>query len=830
MTALLRSRRPERSVRSGRFAGRVGTVVGLLLSLPLLALLALVVFLAVTLHDLERSDLLADIRLHEPLRIYSADGLLMGEFGIERRESVPIERIPLLLIDAFLAAEDSRFFAHEGLDVAGLARAVLAYLRTGEPRQGGSTISMQVARNLFLTSEKTFDRKFAEILLAWHLERTLSKDEILALYLNKIFFGHRAYGVAAAGALYYAKTLDELTLAEAAMLAGIPKAPSTNNPVSDPQRARIRRDYVLGRMLELGQIDAAAYREAHDAPDSARLHGRELELDAGYAAEMARREMVGRYGEEAYRAGYRVTTSIGSEAQLAAQEAVRRALLAYDQRHGYRGPESRVDLARRGAAEGAKALSDADLDRVLDGADRMAGLTVGIAVGVQRDLAEVYIGRGQRVTLSRDAVRWARPLRDADRRGPVPRAMSDVLSVGDLVRLTQDALGRWTLAQRPAVSGALVSVSPLDGAILAIVGGYAFAESQFNRAVDARRPAGSTFKPFIYAAALHAGWTPASLARDEPVSRSVRGSQGWRPRNFDGKNLGPIRLRPALVQSRNLAAIDLLDQVGVDEAIHFVARFGLDPAAMPRGLSLALGTAEVSPLQMAGAYAVFANGGYRIEPYLIRRIENAEGDPVFEAAPRRACEECWYRGEPGRSGVSDTAPASGRAAERVLRAPHAYQMHSMLQDVVRVGTGARARELGRDDIAGKTGTTDQVRDSWFCGYQKDLATVAWMGFDDFSPLGSGETGGQAAIGMWMDFMGQVLAGRPEAIPDAPSGMVQVRVDRASGALASSSDSDVVLEWLHEDQIGLLPEPSPWEGIEIDGVQRIGVPSVIEQVY
>jgi penicillin-binding protein 1A len=586
---------------------------------------------------------------------------------------------------------------------------------------------------------------------------------------------------------------------------------------------------VLGRMLELGQIDAAAYREARDAPDAARIHGRELELDAGYAAETARREMVERYGEDAYRAGYRVTTSIASETQTAAQEAVRRALRAYDERHGYRGPEKRLDLMQREAAEGDGGLSDADLDRVLDGADRVAGLTAGIAVGVQRDRAEVYIGRGQHVTLGPDAVRWARPLRDADRRGPAPRAMSDVLSDGDLVRLRQDAEGRWMLAQRPAVSGALVSVSPLDGAILAMVGGYAFGESQFNRAVDARRPAGSTFKPFIYAAALHAGWTPANLVRDEPVTRVASGSQGWRPRNFDGKNLGPIRLRPALVQSRNLAAIDLLDRVGVDEAIRFVARFGLDPAAMPRGLSLALGTAEVSPLQMAGAYAVFANGGYRIDPYLIRRIENTRGDLLFEAVPRRACAGCWF-GEPERSAVTDPAPDSGRAAQRVLRAPHAYQMHSMLQDVIRVGTGGRARALGRDDIAGKTGTTDQVRDSWFCGYQKDLATVAWIGFDDFSPLGSGETGGQAAIAMWMDFMGHVLAGRPEATPDVPPGMMQVRVDRARGALASSSDRDVVSEWLHQDQIGLLPEPLPREGVEIDGVTRIEVPSVIEEVY
>jgi penicillin-binding protein 1A len=807
----------------------LGAIVRVSLGLALLAILALGVFVGITIHRLQATDLLADVRLHEPLRIYSADGLLMGEYGVERREYMPLERIPPVLINAFLAAEDSRFFAHEGIDATGLARATLSYLRTGEPTQGGSTITMQIVRNLFLTSEKTFDRKFAEILLAWHMERTLTKQQILELYLNKIFFGHRAYGVAAAAALYYDKPLQELTLAEAAMLAGIPKAPSTNNPVSNPRRALVRRDYVLGRMLELGDIDHGAYRDATDAPDRARLHGREFELEAGYAAEMARQEMVSRFGEDAYRAGYRVTTSIEPELQKAAQEAVRGALLDYDRRHGYRGAEAHTELGAPGASSESGGVSDAALERILDGAAPVAGLTAGVVVQARRDRAEVYVGQGLRVDVSLDGMGWARPFRDVDRRGPAPRAVTDVLSVGDLVRLRQNERGRWVLAQRPAVSGALVSVSPRDGAILAMVGGYEFGESQFNRAVDARRPAGSSFKPFIYAAALHRGWTPASLVRDEPIAVRMSARDVWRPSNFDGKSLGPIRLRPALVQSRNLAAIDLLEQVGVEEAIGFVGRFGFDPKTLPRGLSLALGSASVSPLQMAAGYAVFANGGFRVEPHLIRRIENAAGVVIFETDAPRACAGCWFH-DGATAAVSEPSPTPGRIAPRVLRPPEVYQMHSMMQDVIRVGTGRRARELKRGDLAGKTGTTNQVRDSWFCGYQKDFATAAWIGFDDFGPLGRGETGGQAAIEMWMAFMRQALAGRPEATLEVPAGMVKVRIDQASGALASATDTGAVLEWLREEHVGMLPEAAPWEPVEIGGVRRMGIPSMIEQVY
>ena len=810
----------------GRLARLLGAAGRLILLFVVLALLAGGVFVAVTLNELRDIDLLADVRLNEPLRIYSADGRLMGEYGVERREYTPLEDIPPILVKAFLAAEDSRFFDHEGIDTAGLVRAALSYLRTGEPTQGGSTITMQMVRNLFLTSEKTLHRKLAEILLAWRLERTLSKGEILELYLNKIFFGHRAYGIAAAAALYYDKPLADLTLAEAAMLAGIPKAPSTNNPVSNPERARQRRDYVLGRMLELGDIDRPAYRAAREGPDRARLHGRELDFQAGYAAEMARQEMVRRYGEDAYRAGYRVTTTIDPRLQGAAQEAVRGALLDYDRRHAYRGAEEHADLDATGPTGSAGAPPDAELDRILDRAGRVVGLTAGILVSTGRDRADVYVGQGQRVVLGLDGVKWARPARGAERRGRAPRALTEVLAVGDLIRLRQDANGRWLLAQRPAVAGALVSLSPLDGAILALVGGYEFGESQFNRAVDARRPAGSSFKPFVYAAALHRGWHPASLVNDDPVSVRVSARKVWRPSNFDGKALGPIRLRAALVQSRNLAAVNLLEQVGLDEAIRFAGRFGLDPSSLPRGLSLALGAAEVSPLQMATAYAVFANGGYRVAPYLIRRIENLNGTRVFEADPPRACTGCWFRD----SGAADALPPSGRVAERVLGAPETYQMHSMLQDVIRVGTGRRARALRRGDLAGKTGTTNEVRDSWFCGYQKDFATAAWLGFDDFGPLGRGETGGEAAIEMWMAFMREALAGRPEATLDVPPGLVQVRIDRSTGALASSGDTGVVLEWLREEQVALLPDPWPWEGIEIDGVTRIGAPSMIEQVY
>jgi penicillin-binding protein 1A len=760
------------------------------LNASLLGLLAAALLVNATLMGLPDAKALQAVTLQEPLRIYSADGVLMGEFGVQRRRPVAIDEIPPLLTKAFLVTEDSRFFEHDGIDLSGLGRAALSFARTGKPEQGGSTITMQVARNFFLSPAKTFQRKLAELLLALRIEGTLTKEEILELYLNKIFFGHRAYGVAAAAEIYYGKTLDELDIAEMAMLAGVPKAPSTNNPVANAVRARQRRDYILGRMRDFGHISEAQYQAAIAQQDQAQVRLPDVDLDAGYAAEMARREMLERFGEAAYRDGYRVTTTFDARLQRAAQAAVRKALRAYDLRHGYLGPEAKYSVA---------GADDQHLDALLDGVSTLPELTSGIVTKAGAKQAEVYIGSGQRLTLALSQVKWARRYRDESRMGAAPTKVTDVLAAGDLVRLAQTEQGTWQLSQRPSVAGALAVVSPDDGAVVALVGGYSFQDSEFNRAVDARRQPGSSFKPFVYAAALNRGYTPASFLRDEPFKRG-----GWQPKNFDGKTMGLIRMREALVLSRNLASIDLLNRAGLGAARRFVARFGFDVDQLEVGLSMALGTAEVSPLQMAGAYAVLANGGFRVIPHVISRIETSAGEVVYQANPRRACSECWSRYS--RRAEDDQAfkPVGAPVAERVLDPRIAYQITSMMQDVIRQGTGHKARRLNRRDIAGKTGTTNDVRDSWFCGFQKDYVAVAWMGFDDYRPLGKQETGGEAAVAVWVDFMREALKDTPEATLDPPAHMVEIGVLGGSSERSGGS----VKEWVSQETVDALHGPRP----------------------
>lgn len=768
--------------------------------LLLLALLVAVPFAHFALSDLPETTGLRDVRYQEPLRIYSADGSLMAEFGIQRREPVGFDDIPPLLVKAFLAAEDSRFFAHAGVDLLGLLRAAREVARAGRLSQGGSTITMQLTRNLFLTPEKTLQRKMRELLLALRVEQTLTKTEILELYLNEIFFGHRAYGISAAAELYYGKRLVDLTLAEMAMLAGIPQSPSTGNPVTDPERALARRDHVLDRMRALAYIDAEAHGRARGQPDVARLHRPPPELAAGYLAEMARQELVGRFGDDVYRRGWHVYTTVDPRLQLDAQAALRKGLRDYDRRHGYRGPEARLDPAPRD-----RAARDAALATMTP----LPGLRAGIVVAVSAERAEVYVGQGQAIGLTRAQVDWARPYVDEDRRGKAPVRLDQVVAVGDLIRLQRTPAGDWSLAQAPAVSGALLALAPQDGAILALVGGYAYRVSAFNRAVDARRQPGSSFKPFIYAAALDQGWSPASLVRDEPIRVPQARGKVWAPRNADHKTLGPVRLRVALVKSRNLATIHLLDQLGIETARAFIPRFGFAPEALPRGLSLALGAGETSPLELARGYAVFANGGYRVTPHLIQRIEDASGAVLFEAHPPRACSDCWsrYGDLPVRTqpvSVSGAAPT----AERVLAPRIVFQMDSMLRDVIQRGTGQRAKRLVRSDIAGKTGTTNAVRDSWFCGYQKDFVAVAWMGFDEFTPLGRREYGGRAALDIWADFMAAALDGKPEARLDPPPGLVRVQIDARTGAEVLAPGPGRVEEYLREESLwrtGLGPE-------------------------
>ena len=789
-------RNPHRSIL-GTLTWRVGVaVLAGVLDLTMVGGLVFAVFIAIARTDLPPLDKLTEMRLHEPLRVYAADGGLMAEYGIERRRPVPFNAVPPLMVDAFLATEDARFYEHEGVDLKGIARAVMNFVQTGERTQGGSTITMQVARNFFLSREKTFQRKFTELLLSIHIERSFTKEKILELYLNKIFFGHRAYGVSAAAALYYNKPLEKLNLAEIAMLAGLPKAPSANNPVSNPKRAQERRNYILRRMRDLGYIDQKRFRTAFAFADQARLHRKEVDLKAGYATEMARRNMFARFGEDAYRQGYRVTTTIEPGLQRDAQEVVRKALRAYDRRHGYHGAEAKYEVA---------GADDKQLDQLLAAVTRLPDLTAGIVIRASAKKAEVYIGGGKRITLRLGQVRWARRFRNENWRGRAPRRVTDAVAVGDLIRLKRNGKGIWELSQAPSVTGALVALSPLDGAIQAVVGGYYFDDSKFNRAVDARRQPGSSFKPFVFAAALNKGYTPASLVRDEPVLVRYGRGRAWRPRNADHRNLGRIRMRVALTLSRNLASIHLLKRVGVEETRRYIQRFGFTLDELPRGLSLALGTAEISPLQMAGAYALFANGGFQVKPYLISRIEKGDGEVVFEAKPPRACLNCWARYRWSSTRTAALRRINGPLAKRVLTPGLVYEITSMMQDVIKRGTGRKARKLGRRDLAGKTGTTNEVRDSWFCGFQKDVVTVAWIGYDKFRPLGKRETGGQAALGMWVNFMRKALKGKPQAVLRPPRGMVRVRVSKASGRRVRSGG---VLEWVRARYARALQGPKP----------------------
>jgi penicillin-binding protein 1A len=763
--------------------------------------------------DLPDAEELRDIRLQVPLRVYSRDGLLVAEFGEQRRTPVAYEAIPPLMVQAFLGAEDDRFFQHPGVDYQGLLRAALELARTGEKRQGGSTITMQVARNYFLSAEKSYLRKITEIFLAFRIERNFSKEEILALYLNKIFLGHRAYGVAAAAEVYYGATLDQLTLPQIAMIAGLPKAPSRDNPVSNPRQAEIRRNYVLARMYALGTIDAAQYQAAIETPDNARLHAKAAELEAAYAAEMVRSEMVRRYGPEVYTSGYQVHTTLEGPRQQAATRALRGALLDYDRRHGYRGPEARVELEAEGDEFHWRAL--------LLNHPPVGGLPAGLVLAVGDEGARVFSSDLGLVELPWEGMRWARPFVTANHRGAAPTSPADVLNAGDIIRLRETAPGEWQLAQVPEVEGALVSLHPGDGALVALLGGFDFNRSKFNRAVQAERQPGSSFKPFIYSAGLERGFTTASIINDAPVVFDDPALETtWRPVNYSGRFYGPTRLREALVHSRNLVSVRLLQDIGPGFAIAHARRFGFDADRLPRNLSLALGSGTTTPLEMTRGFAVFANGGHLVEPYLIERVLDAEGELVEAARPTLVCDEaCLAEAVAGDTEtLDDELPAmslpldlDGEAdpgpelpaplpAPRVLSAQNAYLMTSMMQDVIQQGTGRQARSLGRNDLAGKTGTTNDQRDAWFCGYNAALVTTAWVGFDQLQPLGSGETGGRAALPMWIAYMEEALRGVPSALQPPPDGLVTVRIDPATGLLPAPGQDGTLFETFRADEV------------------------------
>lgn len=745
-------------------------------------------------------DSLKDVQLQEPLRIYTSDGRLIAEFGEKRRTPLEFEQIPDLMVKAVLAAEDERYYQHPGVDWQGLLRAVVHLVRTGEKGPGGSTITMQVARNFFLGREKTYVRKINEILLALKIEDELSKDDILELYFNKIFLGHRAYGVEAAALVYYGKQLDDLTIPQIAMIAGLPKAPSRFNPIVNPERAKTRRDYVLGRMRELDAITEDEYLTAVATPVTAQLHALAVEVEAPYVAEMVRAFAEELLGDAAYTEGYRVYTTIDSRLQVAANQALRKNLLAYDQRHGFRAPEFHVDLD----------APEVSLDAVLADIPSTAGLLPAVVIGVDEKVVTAYAKIFGEIQIPWEGLEWARKYIDENRRGPELESAHEVLERGDVVRVQLEEEG-WRLVQVPALDGALVALAPADGAILSLTGGFDFYRSKFNRATQAERQPGSSFKPFIYSAAVEYGFTAASIINDAPVVFDDPGLEAvWRPENYSGKFFGPTRLRVALFKSRNLVSIRLLRAIGIDYTIEYLRRFGLDVDRIPHDLSLALGSGSVTPLEMATGYAVLANGGFMVKPYFVDRIEGSDGSLWYEADPLRVCRDCEDDGvvesafvdDPDLDEVMlyDDGLDQLQHAPRVLDPQNVWIMNSLMRDVIKRGTGRRALRLRRGDLAGKTGTTNDQQDAWFSGFNQKIVTTAWVGFDQLGPLGRRETGAGAALPMWIDFMRVALDGVPEEPLAQPDGLVTVRIDPTSGLRASASQPGAVFETFRSDHV------------------------------
>lgn len=758
---------------------------------------------------LPSTEVLKDVRMQVPLRVYAHDGTLIGEYGEMKRTPLAYKDIPDLMIKAVLAAEDDRFFEHHGVDYQGLLRAAVHLVRTGEKGQGGSTITMQVARNFFLTPEKTYTRKITEILLALKIDRELSKEEVLELYLNKIFLGQRAYGVAVAAQTYYGKDIHDLNLAQYAMLAGLPKAPSTMNPVTNPAGAQARRNYVLGRMLTLGYISEEQYNIARASNVTASLHAITLDAEAPYVAEMARAWMVERYSNDAYTAGYKVYTTIDPRLQTAANKSVREALLSYDQRHGFRGAEAHVALAKNASFD--------DWDQALNGYGVIGGLRPALIVALEEQSAIAYHPAVGMVLLDWPGLAWARAYIDENTLGPAPTRASDILKVGDIIRIQLHSDCNWRLAQVPNTGAALVALRPRDGALQALTGGFDFTHSKFNRATQAERQPGSSFKPFIYAAALDKGFTPATVVNDAPVVfEDAELESAWRPENYSGRFYGPTRLRVALTNSRNLVSIRVLRSIGIGYTIGYLERFGFTRSKLPRDLSLSLGSGSLTPLELTRGYTVFANGGFLVEPYFIERVENAAGEVVYQADPAVACAECEEEPTPtAETGVTTPAkemPPQGpsaaiNAAPRVLDARTTYLSTSMMQDVIRQGTGRQALSLGRNDLAGKTGTTNEQRDAWFAGYNHHLAVTAWLGFDTPRPLGNQETGARAALPMWVDFMSEALRGVPQHPLQQPAGLVTARIDAETGEFTTGANPNAIFEVFRSEDVTSQPVAS-----------------------
>ena len=789
---------------------------------------------------------LKEIELQIPLRIYSQDLKVIAEFGEKKRSPVSFDEIPQPMIDAFLAAEDDGFFEHSGIAVTGLLRAASELITTGRIRSGGSTITMQVARNFFLSNRQEFTRKFNEILLAFKIEEGLTKQEILSLYTNKIYFGNRAYGIGAAANVYYGKKLNQLTLAQSAMIAGLPKAPSAYNPIANPERALVRRNWILSRMLLLDNITEEQYQAALQEPDQASYHGSISELSAAYVAEMVRQQVVDKFGLKAYTEGYSAITTVDSTMQKQGVEALQSGILAYDQRHGYRGPEKSAVAQEDWAELLSKTTTFGILEPVIVSAVADDHLTLLNRVGEFEELNWL------------DGLKDLRLYKTVNARSAPISSATELFSPGDLIRIVRRVDNSPILAQMPEVQAALVALNPEDGAIRTLVGGFDFRSSRFNRVTQALRQPGSNFKPFIYATALNSGFTPASIINDAPVVFNDKNLEDmWRPENDGGKFYGPTRLREALYRSRNMVSIRLLRRMGIDRTLEGLQAFGFDTGDMPLDLSLALGSHALTPLKVASAYNILANGGYSVSPYLLDTVIDRDGNIIYEATPKTVCSSCDVESDERRENlpVTDTTAYSANvnavdlqleellnslanesiaeeerqslevikralqqrptdidkpSADRVVNKQTAFLIDSMLKDVILRGTGVKAKVLKRTDLAGKTGTTNGPRDAWFSGYSPHLTVTTWVGFDNNAKIGRNEYGGSAALPIWIDFARQALEGKPNIERPQPDGIVMVKIDAKTGKRVAPNQQGI-FEFFRSENVPDLSDTNTLPG-------------------
>ncbi|NDU92147.1 MAG: penicillin-binding protein 1A [Ferrovum sp.] len=738
--------------------------LAILAALGLVGLGIIVLTLALLYPNLPSLESMTDYRPKVPLRIFTADDQLIGEFGEERRAVLKLQAVPLRMRQAILAAEDDRFYQHGAVDYQGVMRALLANVFSASVKEGASTITMQVARNFFLSNERTYARKLSEVLLAYKIESNLTKDQILELYINQIYLGQRAYGFGAAAYVYYGRPLEQLGVAELAMLAGLPKAPSRYNPVINPKRAALRQQYVLRRMHELKFVSDAEYNDALRHPGHVTPFHSGFLLKADYVAEMARQYMVRAYGDEVYNKGYKVVTTLLKADQDAAYRAVRQGVMDYDRRHGYRGPEDYVELAASG-------VSEEDLEDALSDVEGSDDLYPGIVVEASDREVRVYVKSTGMISVKGEGLVFAKASLGSKAHG------DQQIRRGSIIRVSHDDKGDWQITQYPNVEAALVSLDSHNGAIRALVGGFDFNQNKYNHVTQAYRQPGSSFKPFIYSAALEKGFTPATLVSDTPfsVDPAQNGGEAWEPHNYEDEYLGPIRLRVALAKSKNMVAIRVLQAITPAYAHQYITRFGFDPDKHQPYLSMALGSGSASPLQMAGAYAVFANGGFRVTPFFIDRILDAHGTVISQSRQ----------------------VAAGEGAEQVIDPRNAFIMTSMMRDVIRMGTATRALSLGRQDLAGKTGTTNDHVDAWFTGFQPSLVAVAWVGFDRPASLGAKETGAQAALPIWISYMERALRTIPESAQVVPPGITTMSIDPATGK-PDETGSNRITEYFYSE--------------------------------